>query len=354
MSDAPFGALLDRLLANSTDLVWIAAADGSELYFMNRVAEAWLGISSVEATLDPADFLGAVHPHDREARASFFDELAAAAADESVDPHETEFRLIDSDGQVRWVHERVFPIPGASPVSYWGGIARDVTERRDAQETRRVQAQQFKLLNQIIRHDIRNEINLGIDLLRTIRRDPSAAETELEQLWDVLDRVVELTETSRDMTEVIGEFAGEPVPVDLKPCLKREIATASTLDASATVSVDGEIPDVTVRTTELLAAVFRNLLKNAVQHGTEEGSTIEVRVDELDDHVVVHISDEGPGIPDTHKERVFESGETLSGDGTGFGLSLAETLLAQYGGGIYLTDNEPSGATFSVSVPIAA
>jgi len=216
-----------------------------------------------------------------------------------------------------------------------------------------LQTDQLELLNQVVRHDIRNEVNLGLDILRSARRQGSIDEENLERIEEILGHVAELTETARDMTEMITTLSDEPDPIRLAPTLKREIANISTVSEAATIEVSGAIPDVEVRVNELLSAVFRNLLTNAIQHSDTDTPEITVSCTPLAGHVAVHIADNGPGIPDEKKEIVFESGETLVGStGTGFGLPLVETLLEQYGGDIYLSDNEPRGSVFTVVLPL--
>jgi len=233
------------------------------------------------------------------------------------------------------------------------GIAREVTERRNRESVLELQADQLELLNQVVRHDIRNEINLGLEVLRSARRSGSVDEERLDRIETILIHVAELTETARDMTEMITTLSEEPDPIRLEPTLRREIANVSTVSAAATIDIEGEIPDVEVRVNELLSAAFRNLLTNAIQHNDTDSPAITVSCTPLDGRVAVHIADDGPGIPDERKESVFESGRTLGDSGgTGFGLSLVETLLEQHGGNVYLSDNEPRGSVFTVVLPL--
>jgi signal transduction histidine kinase len=68
----------------------------------------------------------------------------------------------------------------------------------------------------------------------------------------------------------------------------------------------------------------------------------------------VAIADNGPGIPDDRKETIFGKGEKgLDSPGTGLGLYLVRTLVEQYGGDIWVEDNDPEGSVFYVELPIA-
>jgi len=73
-----------------------------------------------------------------------------------------------------------------------------------------------------------------------------------------------------------------------------------------------------------------------------------------DDHVTIRIADNGPGIPDERKERVFGRGEQgLESAGTGVGLYLVDTLVERYGGSVRIEDNTPCGAVVVLTLPTA-
>ena len=107
----------------------------------------------------------------------------------------------------------------------------------------------------------------------------------------------------------------------------------------------------------LIVQVIINLLDNAVKYAPE-GSTI--RIDTAGDggNVAVRIADEGPGIPDDRKEKIFDlfySGGNPTGDsrrGLGIGLALCRSIIRAHGGTISVSDNEPHGAVFEFTLPM--
>jgi signal transduction histidine kinase len=120
------------------------------------------------------------------------------------------------------------------------------------------------------------------------------------------------------------------------------------------VSPTAAVPETPVQANDMLEAVFRNLLKNAIQHNDKEVPEVDISARERTDSVLIQIADNGPGIPDTEKETIFGKGETgFDSSGTGLGLYLVKTLVESYGGVIEIDDNEPVGAVFSVTVPKA-
>lgn len=108
----------------------------------------------------------------------------------------------------------------------------------------------------------------------------------------------------------------------------------------------------------LIVQVVINLVDNAVKY-TPVGSEIVIGVRKQGDRVLVSVSDDGPGIPDEKKARIFDmfySGANRVADSRrsiGLGLSLCRSIISAHGGEITVSDNSPHGAVFTFSLPAA-
>lgn len=117
-------------------------------------------------------------------------------------------------------------------------------------------------------------------------------------------------------------------------------------------------PVVAMMDVRLIVQVVVNLVNNAVQH-TPKGSTIHISSSSQDGKAVIEVADDGPGIADAEKARVFERFYTIAdgeGDhrrGTGLGLALCKSIVSAHGGDIVVLDNHPHGAIFRVTLPLA-
>ena len=102
-----------------------------------------------------------------------------------------------------------------------------------------------------------------------------------------------------------------------------------------------------------LNQVFMNILLNAVQASKGAG-TIKVGVKKEEENIVISISDDGPGIPDDKKEKIFEPFYTTKNvqEGTGLGLSITFGIIKKHKGSIEVKDNEPEGTKFIIKLPI--
>ena len=107
---------------------------------------------------------------------------------------------------------------------------------------------------------------------------------------------------------------------------------------------------------QLMMQVIINLVNNAIQY-TPEGSRITIRSFLEGQELVVEVADDGPGIPDAMKERIFDLFYTSRGQiadsrrGMGLGLALCQSIISAHGGRLAVRDNVPHGALFSFRCP---
>jgi two-component system sensor histidine kinase KdpD len=106
---------------------------------------------------------------------------------------------------------------------------------------------------------------------------------------------------------------------------------------------------------QMISRIVENLLTNAARHTPPE-SQVWVRVIPEDDHVLIAVEDDGPGIPEEHRESVFRPFEhgpmtSVHNPGVGIGLSLVARFAELHGGTAWVEDREGGGASFRVSIP---
>jgi len=99
--------------------------------------------------------------------------------------------------------------------------------------------------------------------------------------------------------------------------------------------------------------VLINLLDNAVSVLGDGGAVaVSLGLSEKADQARLEVADNGPGIPDEVKLRIFEPYFSTRKSGTGLGLAIAHTIVSEHGGFIRAYDNEPVGAVFAVELPL--
>lgn len=104
---------------------------------------------------------------------------------------------------------------------------------------------------------------------------------------------------------------------------------------------------------EQIRQVLLNLVLNAVQ-AMPEGGQIVLRSREEGEFIILEVADQGPGIAPENIERIFDPFFTTRPAGTGLGLSIAYQIVNGHGGEIAVRNNADRGATFAVTLPLAA
>ncbi|QOS13689.1 sensor box histidine kinase (plasmid) [Haloferax gibbonsii] len=233
----------------------------------------------------------------------------------------------------------------------WVIVLRDVTELHRQKQTILSQNEKLTLLNQIIRHDIRNDMAVILGNAQLVEEsvDDEVVRERLDAIIRSGEHATELTENVRNLMATMLDDEETNRPTTLAGPLWAEASAVRDGTSEAAVSLPGEPPDVTVVADDMLGTVFRNLLTNAVRHNDADPTEIDVSVEVRDGEALVRIADNGPGIPDARKEVVFGRGEKgLESPGTGLGLYLVDTIVSGYGGDVWVEDNDPRGAVFVV------
>jgi PAS domain S-box-containing protein len=256
-----------------------------------------------------------------------------------------------------WTHQRVdgteFPAEvKLSRFEHQGepalhALVRNVTERRKYERQLKEQRDNLDILNQVLRHDIRNDIQLIMTYAEILESesDDAQKQSHVETILENADHAVELTKSAREMAEVLLSAEKELEQTSLDAALAGEIEEVREMYPDASVTEETTIPQVSVQANDMLGSVFRNLLKNAIQHNDKETPEVAVSATDRDETVIVRIADNGPGVPDGQKETIFGKGEKgLDSQGTGIGLYLVKTLVESYNGDIWVEDNAQSGS----------
>jgi len=227
---------------------------------------------------------------------------------------------------------------------------------RENRELLATRTEQLDFFNSVLRHDLLN----GMLVVRGhVEQLHEAVDGDAARHVDVIDEWTEdiatLAGEVRSVTRTLADD-GEPgtEPVEPGPELER---TAAKFRDSHDVTVDlpddlDRLPAVTAD--DLLGSVFENILGNAIEHSDRTSPTITITADHDGETVTVRIADDGPGIPDGMKDRVFDEYVTDRESGSvGFGLYFVGLTVGRYGGSVRFEDNDPRGAVAVVELPVA-
>lgn len=210
-----------------------------------------------------------------------------------------------------------------------------------------------------IAHEIKNPLTpmkLSIQhLQRTISQDPESAKALTERVSKTL---IEQIENLSNIATAFSSFAKMPKAnneiIDLKQILE---GVVDLFKDQQTISLHFKTSlkeAILFADKNQMVSVFNNLVKNAIQ-ATEESVKPEVSVELLleDDHFKVEIIDNGVGISEEMKDKVFVPNFTTKSSGTGLGLAISKQIIEQSASGaIWFDSTEERGTSFYVKLPI--
>lgn len=237
-------------------------------------------------------------------------------------------------------------------------------ERERQQQALARRNEELAILNQIVRHDIKNDLTVILGWGDALREhvEPSGKD-HLDRIMSASDHIAGIAETAGDFMQILdGDGEPELKPIALESVLRTEIEKARSAHEAATISMADDFPSgLQVSATDLLSSVFRNLLNNAVTHNDKPEPEIAVEVDAGPDTVDVHVADNGPGISDSQKSEIFGRGEMgAKSQGSGIGLYLVDTLVEMYDGEVTIEDRDTwfdedglDGSVFTVTLDLA-
>lgn len=218
-------------------------------------------------------------------------------------------------------------------------VKRDITERIKNEQKIAELNEALKVLNKILRHDILNDITV---IANGVEEYNSQKDEEL--LSDALLAAKRSKETIEKMKQVEESITtGGPLKVIQLTEVLRPITDTFT---ELKITITG---DAKVTADEALSSVFANLFRNAIRHGN--ASEVQVNIFQDEENVTVKVCDNGKGIPDEIKDKLFIEGAKFGETGnTGLGLYIIRKSIERYGGKVSVEKNTPQGACFIIKL----
>jgi signal transduction histidine kinase len=254
--------------------------------------------------------------------------------------------------QGRIVSEPLFPLLIAAESGAVAGLAAGYYSAKARVDAREAEAlnDAFAFVNGLLRHDLRNDLNVIRGYAERVDSDRAAADAESETdaatvVAGKADEALTRIETSR---AIVDTLVGEP---DLEPVDVVEMTAelGSRIEDTHRVTLTTDLPDRgTVSANAGLRSVLDNLLENAAEHNDADSPKIEVAADVQAETVRLVVRDNGPGIPDRREETILDGGGAEGGTG---GLSLVAKLVHGYGGSVRIEDNDPRGTAVVLELP---
>jgi PAS domain S-box-containing protein len=350
-----------KLAAESAGFAtWERSLITKELYWDQRCREIF-GVSDGRK-LYYDDFLNRIHPAERASTQALIETSLQERHEYS-----TTFRVLRDDGETRTVISRgkAFCNEDGQPVRLVG-ILIDITRERQAQEAL-LKAEKLAVAGRMsasIAHEIHNPLDAASGLLYLCQTDhgvPEGVKENLKLIEHELHRAAQITRS----TLTFYRESPDPVSTNVVELIESvlEFQKPSIHKAHVEVETDFTYSQPIYAFPGELRQIFTNLISNAIE-AMQENGRLAVRVhpardwtDNRDGYRIV-IADNGPGIPPSARNKLFEAFYTSKGEkGTGLGLWVTNQLVQKHGGSIKLRSRQfatgkRSGTLFSVWLPL--
>ncbi len=234
-------------------------------------------------------------------------------------------------------------------------VVRDITESVDAEERLRA-AEKMQAVGTLaagVAHDFNNLLAAILLHARLIERQP---ETAAEAASAIARLAREGTEVVNELLYVARREGAPPTTVDLIELVRRQEEMLRHLlaeNVKLELELDQE-PVPVVADPVGLRRLLLNLVLNAGDAVSDDGGTVTVKVEHAAGRAVLEVADDGPGIPDEARDRLFEPFFTLRrhGRGSGLGLAVVYSIVAAHNGDIDVRSQAGAGSRFIVRLPL--
>ncbi|WP_435186367.1 PAS domain-containing sensor histidine kinase [Halobellus sp. EA9] len=331
---------LEEIAAASGDVLWMFDADWSEVLFVNPAYEEIYGRPVEELESDPESFLETVHPDDVSQVRDAMERLNAGM---SVD---MEYRVDAEEGQDRWVWIQAEPIIEDGEVVRITGFTRDITDRRRRER-------QLYVMDNLLRHNLRNDLNLILGMAELIEDDVPEAEARTAVIRRTGEALLESAEKGREIIDLLTK-RGQRERLDLGNVVADARDTVHERFDRPIVET-GSIEPCTVRARAELRLCVVELLENAIRHSDSETPFVRVSVRCADDgdEAVLTVEDDSAPIPSIEAD-VLEGNHEMNDvyHSSGLGFWLLYWCVELSGGSVSVESDPESGNTITVRLPL--
>jgi two-component system phosphate regulon sensor histidine kinase PhoR len=243
----------------------------------------------------------------------------------------------------------------------WGGDGR-VLLLEDVTTVRRLETVRRDFVANVS-HELRTPVAViranAETLLAGAKDDPVMGPKLIDGLHRNAERLARILADLLDLSRLdAGQYRMDLTAVAVKAITEQSLTAVEPQATAREVVIDVQVPDglMVKADPKALDQIFVNLIDNAVKYTRAKGHVwVEARA--TDNDVRIEVRDDGPGISDKHRERVFERfyradpSRSREAGGTGLGLSIVKHLVESMGGAVGVEPNTPNGSIFWLRLP---
>jgi two-component system, NtrC family, nitrogen regulation sensor histidine kinase NtrY len=207
-------------------------------------------------------------------------------------------------------------------------------------------------------HEIKNPLTpIQLSAERMQRKLGEAGAPHEALVRECTSTIIAEVESLKGLVDEFSQFARMPAPKAVPSSLNQAVTEALTLyqglfpSLTLDMVLAPDLPPVRLDA-EQIKRVIINLVDNAVEAMHRQGRiVVETAHDPVHNVARVVVSDDGPGIPDGDRDKLFLPYYSTKGRGSGLGLAIVRRIVAEHGGNVEVSDNSPTGSRFTIELP---
>jgi PAS domain S-box-containing protein len=281
-------------------------------------------------------------------------------------PYPSEYRILNKNGQIKWVMQTVSPIHYLGREAILGNLM-DITERKYL-ERKIIEYEELSKMKSDLLATVSHELRTPLATIKGYstlildyysRLNPDETKDYLKSIDTSTDRLAKLVDNLLDTSRMeAGLLKLEKTLNSITQLIKGVAAEASfRADQYRIVpAFSRRLPKVNIDA-KRIRQVLDNLIDNAVKY-SPPGSEIAISAEKSGNELLISVTDQGPGIPPEELTNVFErmyriEQRLYSGaDGIGLGLYICQKLVESHGGRIWAESTPGKGSTFKLTLPL--
>jgi len=357
-----------QLAENIQEVFWITAPDFKKFIYVSPIYEKIWGRFIKDLYDNPYEWIESIVPDERQ---RVLDSFLKFDGEKQID---IEYRIIRSDGSLRWIHNRGFQVLDEAGTLYRiAGIAADITERKKLEELAfhhkyHLELAEMSRVNSMgemastLAHELNQPLTAILTYTQTCVRALQHKKVSNKEVLQAMQKVAQQAERAGVVIHRMKDFIRKgnlileflninEILLKLEPLILyegRNTATVFNFDLAKGLS---EVYFDKIQ----IEQVILNLVRNAIE-AMQEADTINPRLiiqtrGEQDNVLRISVCDNGPGFPKSMVSTLFSPYVTTKAMGTGMGLAISRTIIEAHGGQLAASTEEMK-TCFSFTLPI--
>lgn len=366
--------IIRKLTSNMNEFFWSAARipDGREDVFYTESIFKITGYTPEEMKSFPGRGFHIMHPEDS---LQIKKKISAFENDPLQTSITLSYRILNKKNKYIWIRETIsVERDHLGKITRYYGIVVDITDQKNAEDAVLQSEQSLREINSakdkfisIVSHDLRAPFTSIMGFAEILLNEPNLPETEKQEyltyIYESSQSQLHLINYLLDWSRLqSGKMKIEPERLRVSNIVYNSISSLTGNAIRKNIEIRADIPDdiIILADERLITQAVTNLISNAIKFSRSD-STVEINATIYKKGFVeIIVKDEGIGISEANKAKIFKFEQKFSSNGTkgekgsGLGLTLVKEIIEKLGGDIWFYSEEDRGSEFHITVPEAS